>query len=298
MRIAILGSTGFVGAEFMSQGLLNGFELFPIQRSACNVYDVEQLTRYLRSIAPDFLINCAGYTGKPNVDACEKDKANCLAGNAVLPGVIAEACNNLGVTWGHVSSGCIFTGRRADGLGFNEFDPPNFSFRQNNCSFYSGTKAIGEEILAGADRCYIWRLRIPFFNVDTPRNYLTKLMRYHRLLQAENSLSNLNEFVAACFDCFGLGVPFGTYNLTNPGSVTTREVVQMIKEHGICDKEYDFFETEQEFMSVAALTPRSNCVLDSSKAIGAGLSLSHVRDSLAKALGQWHPSNDLSVSAN
>ena len=69
---------------------------------------------------------------------------------------------------------------------------------------------------------YIWRLRIPFNEVDNPRNYLTKLMRYPRLLEAANSISQLEEFVAATFACWEKRVPFGTYNVTNPGHVTTR----------------------------------------------------------------------------
>ena len=43
-----------------------------------------------------------------------------------------------------------------------EDDDPNFSFRSPPCSFYSGSKALGEEVLEGAENCYIWRLRIPF----------------------------------------------------------------------------------------------------------------------------------------
>jgi hypothetical protein len=89
------------------------------------------------------------------------------------------------VPWGHVSSGCIYTGSRPDGRGFTETDTPNFTFRTNNCSFYSGTKALGEEVLAGKPNVYIWRLRIPFDHVDNPRNFLTKLIRYQRLLEAD-----------------------------------------------------------------------------------------------------------------
>ena len=107
------------------------------------------------------------------------------------------------------------------GGGFREDDAPNFSFRTNHCSFYSGTKALGEEVLAGAENCFVWRLRIPFNEIDSPRNYLTKVMRYARLLEAVNSLSQLDEFVRATFECWQKQVPFGTYNVTNPGQVTT-----------------------------------------------------------------------------
>ncbi|QDV43220.1 dTDP-4-dehydrorhamnose reductase [Stieleria neptunia] len=289
MHIALIGASGYVGSEFTQQINDRGHQMTAIGRSNCDVYSVSSLLSVLEDASPDILINCAGYTGKPNVDACELDKANCIAGNTVLPGVIQEACETIGIPWGHVSSGCIFTGRRADGNGFTELDEPNFSFRQNNCSWYSGTKALGEEVLAGASKCYIWRLRIPFSNIDSPRNYLSKVQRYENLLEAENSLSNLPEYVAAALDCFEKNVPFGTYNLTNPGSVATSEVVEMIKEAGVSDKEFRFFDSEDEFMAKAAKTPRSNCVMDSSKALVAGLKLTPIHDCIRATLAQWQP---------
>ena len=46
----------------------------------------------------------AGFTGKPNVDACELTKNKCLFGNAVLPGIIHEVYEDLKIPWGQVSS--------------------------------------------------------------------------------------------------------------------------------------------------------------------------------------------------
>ena len=171
--------------------------------------------------------------------------------------------------------------------GFTETDPPNFTFRQNNCSFYSGTKALGEEVLAGASNCYIWRLRIPFNEVDSPRNYLTKVMRYDRLLEAQNSLSQLDEFVRATVECWQTRVPFGIYNVTNPGFVTTHEVVGLIKQSGLIKKQFQFFKDEDEFMHLAAKTPRSNCVLDTTKLQKTGIEMTEVHEAIAQALCKW-----------
>jgi len=205
----------------------------------------------------------------------------------VLPGVIAEACESAGVPWGHVSSGCIYTGDGPAGRGFTELDPPNFTFRTNNCSFYSGTKGLGEEVLSGRPNVFVWRLRIPFDGVDNPRNYLTKLMRYPRLLEATNSISELDEFVAATFECWVRRVPFGTYNVTNPGKVTTHEVVDLIRSSGVCTKDFVFFKSEEEFMRVAAKTPRSNCVMDASKLAGVGIELTPVHEAIQRDLRAW-----------
>ena len=285
--IYLLGGSGYVGHAYQALLTRKGIPFRNLRRAECDYSNTTGLTELLRREKPAFLINAAGYTGKPNVDACELHKAECLFGNAVLPGRIAEACAAAGVPWGHVSSGCIYSGARPDGAGFTETDTPNFTFRTNHCSFYSGTKALGEEVLAGQENVYIWRLRIPFDHVESPRNYLTKLMRYQRLLEATNSISQLHEFCAATFACWEKHVPFGTYNVTNPGQVTTHEVVALIKAAGVCTKDYEFFRDEDEFMAKAAKTPRSNCVMNSTKLAAVGIKMTEVHEAITSDLKRW-----------
>jgi len=285
--IYLLGGTGYVGHAYQTLLKSKGIPFRNLSRAELDYANPALLTAALLRDKPEFLINAAGYTGKPNVDACEIQKTECLLGNAVLPGLIAKACEAAGVPWGHVSSGCIYTGARPDGSGFTEEDAPNFCFRKPPCSFYSGTKALGEEVLEGHPNVFIWRLRIPFDHVDNPRNYLTKLMRYNTLLQATNSISHLHEFCAATFACWEKRVPFGKYNVTNPGQVTTREVVDMILKSGVCKKDYQFFASEADFMKVAAKTPRSNCVMDSSKLASVGIRMTEVRECITQCLTRW-----------
>ena len=285
--IYLLGGSGFVGSAYQALLTRKKLPFRDVRRTDLDYTDRAVLTGLLRREKPDFLINAAGYTGKPNVDACELHKSECLMGNAVLPGTVAQACADAGVPWGHVSSGCIYTGKHADGTGFTETDAPNFTFRTNNCSFYSGTKALGEEVLGGAPNAYVWRLRIPFNEVDSARNYLSKLMRYSTLLDAENSISQLDEFVAATLACWEKRVPFGTYNVTNPGHVTTREVVDLITKTGVSTKAFKFFTDEAEFMRTAAKTPRSNCVMDSRKLAATGIKLTEVHEAVEQALRCW-----------
>jgi dTDP-4-dehydrorhamnose reductase len=285
--IYLLGGSGYVGHAYQALLTRKGIPFRNLRRAELDYANPAALTAALLADRPEFLINAAGYTGKPNVDACELHKAECLHGNAVLPGLVAQACAAAGVPWGHVSSGCIFTGARPDGSGFTEADAPNFTFRQNNCSFYSGTKALGEEVLAGRPDVYIWRLRIPFNEIDNPRNYLTKLLRYPTLLEAANSISQLEEFVAATFACWEKRIPFGTYNVTNPGHVTTHEVVDLIKKTGVSHKDFIFFKDESDFMRKAAKTPRSNCVMDSAKLAAAGIRLTEVHEAVERDLRRW-----------
>jgi len=282
----VLGSTGYLGSYFVNHLIKKNEVVRGISRREVDYTDRDQLISILKEHKPKFLINAVGYTGKPNVDACESDQAECLFGNAVLPGRIRTACEEVGIPWGHVSSGCIYSGSKSNGGGWTEEDEPNFSFRNGPCSFYSGTKALGEEVLKGAKDCYIWRLRIPFNEEKSPRNYLQKLLHYSSLLEAENSISHIDDYINSCLSSFTQECEPGIYNLTNSGSITTRQVVKWMKEEGVTDKEFNFFENEEDFMAKAAITPRSNCVMDTSKAERNGIALrpveEAVRDSLRK----------------
>ena len=80
--------------------------------------------------------------------------ASCIRANAFSATPCSrDACR--GLRGGrHALGPCLLraaftTARGPDGAGFTEDDPPNFTFRAGPCSFYSGTKALGEEVLAG-----------------------------------------------------------------------------------------------------------------------------------------------------
>jgi dTDP-4-dehydrorhamnose reductase len=160
---------------------------------------------------------------------------------------------------------------------------------------------LAEELLVkNFPNTYIWRLRIPFDHRDSSRNYLSKLLRYQRLLDARNSLSHLDDFVASVWATVERKLPFGIFNLTNPGSVTAREVVEMIRREGAARlaqydsrtagqflKEFDFFASEEEFMKCGVIAPRSNCVLDTTKAESYKLPLRPVKEALADSLQRW-----------
>ena len=288
MKLLLLGKSGYLAKKFSI--LESSHEIISIGRNKINYYEKSEIFSSLKNIKPTYLINVAGFTGKPNVDACELAKYESLQGNAVLPGIVREVCEDLKIPWGHVSSGCIYSGRRPDGKGWTEEDEPNFSFRSPPCSFYSGTKALGEEILEGAENCFIWRLRIPFNHEASPRNYLQKLLNYENLLEAENSVSHLEEFCQKCIECFTKDVEPGVYNMTNPGSITTSQVTEWMIQEGLTDKKFNFFKSEEEFMEKAAKTPRSNCVLDTTKSEKAGIGMRPVEEAMIDSIRKMRQS--------
>jgi len=311
--ILLLGATGYIGQAFASELQRRNQPFSALSRHQLDYTRFDLLLRHLRDAKPEFVVNAAGYTGKPNVDACELAQADTLQGNTLLPQTLAHACAAAGVPWGHVSSGCIYSGawieqggeRRVEkdltqprirellaknpGVvsGFSETDEPNFSFRHPPCSFYSGTKALAEEAIAGIGGSYIWRLRIPFDEFDSARNYLSKVQRYAKVYDNVNSISHRADFVRACLDLWRLRAPFGTYNVTNPGWLTTRHVVEAIERILKPARRFEFWENDQEFYRVAARTPRSNCVLDPGKLLAAGVKIRPVEEALQIALRNW-----------
>jgi len=310
--IVVLGASGYVGQAFVLGLERQQRDFIPLSRQTCDYGNFRTLAHFLETARPEFLINAAGFTGKPNVDACEHAWSETLAGNTLLPLTISQACSATGTPWGHVSSGCIYQGafvqygaewRVATDLnssafrqliaetpngvrGFRETDPPNFTFRNPPCSFYSGTKALAEEAVAGDPHAYLWRLRIPFNASDHPRNYLTKLQRYAKVYDAVNSLSHLDDFVTACLALWERKSPPGIYNVTNPGFVTTRHVIAMLQ-RSFPGRTFQYWENDEEFYRLAAHTPRSNCILDTTKLLSAGIPMRGIDEALTEALAQW-----------
>ena len=319
--ILILGASGYVGQAFARELQRRKLPFLPLSRKEVDYTRFDALWNFLKAKKPEFVINAAGYTGKPNVDACELARADTLAGNTLLPQTIAHACAAAQIPWGHVSSGCIFTGAKVtvNGRtraekdlmrpdlhelvektpsaihGFTETDPPNFSFRDPPCSFYSGTKALGEEAIAGIGQSYLWRLRIPFDEFDGARNYLSKMQRYPKVYDNVNSISHRTDFVKACLEMWERRVPFGIYNMTNPGFVTTRQVIALIQKILKPAKPFEFWANDEEFYHLAVRTPRSNCVMDVSKLLATGVKMRPVIEAIEDSLRNWKPERTLNL---
>src|SRR3984957_4877440 len=155
IMILLLGASGYIGEAFAKELQRRKMDFLPLARKQTDYTRFDTLLKFLKSKKPEFVINAAGYTGKPNVDACETARAETLQGNTLLPQTIAHACAAAGVPWGHVSSGCIYSGAKIETggktvvepsltkpevqallvkdrsalKGFTETDEPNFSFR-------------------------------------------------------------------------------------------------------------------------------------------------------------------------
>src|ERR1041385_8698251 len=110
--ILLLGSTGYIGSAFAAELQLRKKQFYSLSRKELDYTRFELLWRHLNENRPEFVINAAGYTGRPNVDACEIARAETLLGNTLFPQSLAQACLATNTPYGHVSSGCIYTGAK------------------------------------------------------------------------------------------------------------------------------------------------------------------------------------------
>jgi dTDP-4-dehydrorhamnose reductase len=108
--ILLLGASGYIGQAFQQELENRRWPQTLLSRKQLDYSKFDLLLTYLREKKPSFVLNAAGYTGKPNVDACETARADTLQGNTLLPLTIAHACVAADIPFGHVSSGCIYSG--------------------------------------------------------------------------------------------------------------------------------------------------------------------------------------------
>jgi len=314
--ILLLGATGYIGHAFARELRMRRTSFVPLSRSAFDYTRFELLFDYVRQMEPEFIINAAGYAGNPADGGGQFDRLEALQANTILPQTVSRVCVMTNTPWAHVSSGSIYSGakvyenrqarierdlnrpglrRRFDEqpeefFGFTELDEPNFSFRRPPCTFYSGTKALAEEQIRNQGQNYIWRLKMPFDENDKPCNLLSQLQRVPRIHDGINSLSHLPDCVGACLELLERQAPFGIYNVTNPGAVTTRFIVELIQRILKPERRFKWWKNGQQSAHDGARVPISNCILDVSKLLKAGVRLRPVTLALEHSLKNWRPS--------
>lgn len=150
MRVLVLGVSGMLGnavIDVFSQD--SSYEVWGTLRSASalryfaeeqrtrllvgvDVLDQDALVRALDTVRPDVVINCVGLI-KQLADA--QDPLSTLPVNAMFPHRLARLCGLAGIRVIHVSTDCVFSGRK--GL-YTENDPSDAE------DLYGKSKFIGE----------------------------------------------------------------------------------------------------------------------------------------------------------
>jgi len=281
MTKIVLFGKGYVGTGLSSYLQKNSLNVKGFSKTDLDYTNPIILKQFLSEYKPTVIINSSGYTGVPNVDACESNKNLCWFWNVQVPHTIALACDVLNIPLIQVSSGCIYSGYDKE---YTECDIPNFGFYNNQSSYYSQCKHISEMVLSNF-RAHILRIRMPFDSTLLPKNYLNKIFKYNNLISQKNSLTSMTDFYHFVYNLLPIakGINPGPINVVNPGGLEAKEIVSILRQHGVENKNWNFVEMK----NLDIVAGRSNCVLSTDYTKKLGIELPNSITSLERDIQQF-----------
>ena len=106
------------------------------------------------------------------------------------------------------------------------------------------------------------RVRMPISDDLSPRNFVTKIIKYDRVVNVPNSMTVLTELLPISLTMAERGLT-GIYNFCNPGAISHNEVLDMYKKYVDPSYTYSNFTLEEQAQILKA--GRSNNTLDHTK---------------------------------
>lgn len=281
MKISIIGK-GFV-ADHLPYHKIEGRVDFSSKQIE-NMLDVEK---------PDVLINCIGFTGRPNIDQCEVEKEKTSMTNTALPIMLADACAKKSIHFINIGSGCIYFGQSPNiqvmselaedsvpyeiDTGWKETDFPNPQ------SHYSQTKAACDYAIGGMKNVATLRIRMPISEKDHPRNLINKLRGYKQVIDLPNSMTMMSD-LARCIDWTIKTSQAGIFHVANPQPITAAQIMREFQKHV---PSHQFETITEEQLDKITIAKRSNCILDTSKLRNAGFHMTPSQEALTKCMSEY-----------
>lgn len=254
----VYGSTGWIGKQFINSINNN----ITIVKGLSRFENFNDIKYEIKKVNPDRVVVFGGLTYKSpatNIDWCEDNKQEVIRVNVLGILNIADICEQMNIHCTILGTGCIYTYSCLNGCitsedYFEEFDEDcmwNF-----DKSFYSKTKAYVQELLKCYNKVLLLRIRMPINNGNDPKNFITKLKKFNKIISIPNSMTVLPELIPVMIKLIQEGET-GTWNIVNPGVISHKEIMEMC---GI-DKEYVDITKQSELTRVA----RSNNHLSTGK---------------------------------
>lgn len=273
--VLVLGSSGYVGSKICQYLDFQGipFATFSLR---FNIGNIEKLDHICRTTRVKKIINCSAYVGEKSIDECEVNVGKTEDANVYCVWNIVEICKKYNITLTHVSTGCIFDGDKS----WDESADPFFGE-----SVYNRTKIEAEKIVSTYDNIYICRLRLPFDFLNHPKNFITKMMKFNKVGDQPNSITNLNDFALIAVELSQQKHPFGTYNIVNPGKISAHGIKSILQEYRFISDPWTILDHNDPIFNL-----RANTTLSSRKILHEGFVMDEVGLSIRKSLDNWDDS--------
>jgi len=192
------------------------------------------LSQDILAIKPDAIINAAG---KTDLKWCEENPRETFRCNIEAPVQLFQRITGINIyasnpiRFLHFSSGCIWDGPYDD-----EDKPFTPSHPARPLVYYSWTKAACDLLLLNEDpeNVAILRPRQVYSSKRSPRNTISKLMSYPRLVRTPNSMSSMEIIIKTIRHCLVSETNWnGIWNIYDKGITTPFEVGKMLAEAGL-----------------------------------------------------------------
>jgi len=186
----VFGKKGWIGGKLIAMLREQGKTVVLAQTRLENR---EALFAELDEVKPTHVLDAAGVTGRPNIDWCETHQVDTIRTNVIGTLNLAEACHLKGIHLTLYATGCTFEyddGHPIGGSTFTEENTPNFLG-----SFYSKTKAYMEDMTKSYKNVCILRVRMSISDDLNPRNFVTKIVGYDRVVNIPNSTTVLTDLL-------------------------------------------------------------------------------------------------------
>jgi dTDP-4-dehydrorhamnose reductase len=266
-NVLVLGK-GYISSKIEKYWSLKDYNLVRVARSEVDY--LVKLDELIEKYKPVFVVNCYGFTGKPNVDSCEDHKEECFQRNVTDTTKLYRECEKRGVNFITISTGCVHNDET--GKVFTEKDIPNFGLRNPTSSTYSRTKGEFQSwfTMASCDTFsmspYLLRIRMPFDDEFDDKNYINKIIKYDKLVNYQNSVTHVYDLVKFIEIIVQDRVPRGIYNVVNKDPIKAEDVLELYKQVTGIEKKVDRWYSTDDLLSMGLMKcRRSNCVLSTEK---------------------------------
>lgn len=288
MLVLLFGGNGWIGNQL--RALMEQHKIRHIIASS-RADDVQGCEKEIDQVKPTHVFCLVGRThgpGNSTIDYLEeKGKLyENVRDNLFAPISLAITCQKRKIHLTYLGTGCIFQYDRdhpdstyPSAKGFTEEDKPNFFG-----SSYSCVKSFTDRLVhMFPDTVLNARIRMPITADRHPRNFITKIVHYDKICSRRNSMSVLPDMLPILLD-LAQKKQTGTFNLTNPGTISHNEILAMYRE--IVDPSFkweNFSDSEQKTILKAE---RSNNALDTTKLQKLYPTVPHIHEAVKTVLKQ------------
>lgn len=279
MKILITGAAGHLGTALVRR-LSAAHTLVAMAAADLDVSDAASVSRAIRVVGPDAVVNCAAFT---DVDAAEDQPLAALRVNALALRTLATAAAEGGAALVHYSTDFVFDGRA--NRPYLETDSPNPR------STYACSKLVGEWFAAEARRHYVLRVESLFGDAGPAAGRRTSIDRIVDAIEAGEEVrvfvdrvitpSYTADVADATKALLEGGKPPGVYHCVNSGSCSFMELAaEVARQMGRRARLLPVKMTELELRAERPLY----CALSNERLAGVGVEMPAWQDALARCL--------------